>query len=205
MTNGGGLKWDERGLVPVVVQDVNTNEVLMLAYMNEKAMEMTLSTGKMHYYSRSRDKLWMKGEESGNWQEFVSLYTDCDLDALVAKVRQKGKGVACHTGERSCFFNHIMGPQMKGADILAELTAVLKDRKENPKKNSYSNLLMDDLETLCGKINEEAGELAEAAQGSEEHELVHEAADVLYHMLVLLRAKDVELEEVWERLQERRK
>jgi phosphoribosyl-ATP pyrophosphohydrolase/phosphoribosyl-AMP cyclohydrolase len=205
MTDVGGLKWDERGLVPVVVQDVNTNEILMLAYMNAEAMQKTISTGKMHYYSRSRQRLWMKGEESGNWQEFVSLYTDCDLDALVAKVRQKGDGVACHTGERSCFFNHIMGPQAKGADILAELTAVLKDRKENPKESSYTNMLMDDMETLCGKINEEAGELAEAAQGSEEHELVHEAADVLYHMLVLLRAKGVELEEVWEKLQERRK
>ena len=205
MSEVGGLKWDDRGLVPVVVQDVDTNEVLMLAYMNAEALQTTLSTGKMHYFSRSRKRLWMKGEESGNWQELVSMYTDCDLDALVAKVRQKGKGVACHTGERSCFFNHIMGSKAKGADILAELTAVLKDRKENPKESSYTNLLMDDMGTLCGKINEEAGELAEAAQGSEEHELVHEAADVLYHLLVLLRAKGVELEEVWDKLQERRK
>jgi phosphoribosyl-ATP pyrophosphohydrolase/phosphoribosyl-AMP cyclohydrolase len=205
MTNGGTLKWDERGLVPVVVQDVSTNEVLMLAYMNEEAMNKTLQTGKMHYFSRSRDRLWMKGEESGNWQEFVSIYTDCDLDALVAKVRQMGKGVACHTGKRSCFFNHIMGPDVKGADILADLSAVLKDRKENPKEGSYTNLLMEDIGMLCDKIDEEAGELAEAAQGSEEHELVHEAADVLYHMLVLLRAKGVELEDVWAKLQERRR
>jgi phosphoribosyl-ATP pyrophosphohydrolase/phosphoribosyl-AMP cyclohydrolase len=200
-----GLKWDEKGLVPVIVQDINTNEVLMLAYMDQEALERTIGTGKMHFFSRSRNKLWMKGEESGNWQEMVSLYTDCDLDAVIAKVRQKGKGVACHTGERSCFFNHLMGKQAKGADILGELSAVLKDRKENPKEGSYTNVLMEDMDLLCEKIREEAGEVAEAAKGSEEHELVHEAADVLYHLLVLLRAKGIELEEVWEKLQGRRK
>lgn len=199
------VNYDDRGLIPVIVLDVNTNEVLMLAYMNGDALQATISSGKMHYFSRSRNKLWMKGEESGNWQEVVSLHTDCDLDTIVAKVRQKGKGVACHTGSRSCFFNHLWGKKESGADILAELSAVIKDRKENPSEGSYTNLLMEDMDLLGKKVEEEANELVEAAKGSGEHELVHEAADVLYHMLVLLRAQGVELEEVWEKLQGRRK
>lgn len=199
------VNYDDRGLIPVIVQDVNTNEVLMLAYMNGDALAATISSGRMHYWSRSRGKLWMKGEESGNWQELVSLRTDCDLDAVIAKVRQKGKGVACHTGKRSCFFNHLWGKKEKGADILAELTAVIKDRKENPVESSYTNLLMEDLDLLGEKIEEEANEIVEAAKGNPDHGLVHEAADVLYHLLVLLRSKGVELEEVWEKLQERRR
>jgi phosphoribosyl-ATP pyrophosphohydrolase/phosphoribosyl-AMP cyclohydrolase len=198
------LKLDAKGLIPVVVQDVNTDEVLMLAYMNMEALAKTTQTGKMHYFSRERNTLWMKGEESGNWQEMVSLRLDCDMDAILAKVRQKGKGVACHTGERSCFFNPIGGEGKRGADILAELTSVIKDRKENPSEGSYTNLLMNDMDMLGDKVREEAGELVLAAKGSTEHELVHEAADLLYHMLVLLRAKDVELEQVWDKLDERR-
>jgi len=199
------LTFDEKGLIPVVVQDVNTNEVLMLAYMNNEALGATLRTGKMHYWSRSRNKLWQKGEESGNWQELVSLVTDCDLDALVAKVRQKGKGVACHTGSRSCFTNPLYGKYGGGADILAELTAVIRGRKESPSEGSYTNLLMTDMDLLGEKLVEEAGELVEGAKGSTRHELVHEAADLVYHMLVLLRAKDIELEKIWDKLQERRK
>jgi len=199
------LKMDDKGLIPVVVQDINSGEVLMLAYMNGEALGKTVQTGKMHYFSRERQKLWMKGEESGNWQELVSIVTDCDLDALVAKVRQKGKGFACHNGTRSCFTNPLSGGYGKGSDVLAELTAVIRDRKENSSESSYTNLLMSDMDLLGEKVQEEAGELVQAAKGSTEHELVHEAADLLYHMLVLLRAKDIELETVWEKLRERRK
>jgi len=199
------LKFDDKGLIPVVVQDINTDEVLMLAWMNTEALAKTVQTGKMHYWSRSRNKLWQKGEESGNWQEMVALNTDCDLDAIVAKVRQMGKGVACHTGQRSCFYNHLGGQKKMGADLLAELTSVIRGRMLDPDTKSYTNLLMTDMDLLGEKIQEEAQELVESAKGSTKHELVHEAADLLYHMLVLLRAKDIELEKVWDKLQERRK
>jgi phosphoribosyl-ATP pyrophosphohydrolase/phosphoribosyl-AMP cyclohydrolase len=203
MTGTEELKYDEKGLIPVIAQDINTNEVLMMAYTNKEALENTVKTGYMHYWSRSRKKLWMKGEESGNTQKIVSLYADCDLDSLLVKVEQKGP--ACHTGERSCFSNHLLGKKKRGADIMAELIEVLRDRKENPKPNSYTNLLLADLEMLWGKIREEADELCQASQGSTEHDLVHEAADVFYHTLVLLVAHNIDLEQVWEKLEQRRK
>lgn len=200
------FKLNNDGMVPVVVQDYITSEVLMVAYMNEEAYENTLRTGKMTYYSRSRNELWLKGATSGHFQYVKSLTADCDMDTILAKVSQVG--AACHTGARSCFFNEVVkkdyeenGNPLK---VFEEVFAVIKDRKVNPKEGSYTNYLFDKgIDKILKKLGEEATEIVIAAKNPNPNEIKYEISDFLYHMMVLMAEKDVTWEEITEELAKR--
>lgn len=182
------VRLGENGLVPVIVQDYKTNEVLMLAYMNEEAYNMTINTGKMTYYSRSRQKLWIKGETSGHYQYVKSLHIDCDEDTILAKVKQIG--TACHTGNRSCFYRELMACEYESNDIsyvLGKVFSTIQDRKQHPKEGSYTNYLFDKgIDKILKKCGEEATEIVIAAKNPDAEELRYEIADFLYHMMVLM-------------------
>lgn len=187
------------GLVPVVVQDYRTDEVLMVAYMNKEAFENTLLTGKMTYYSRSRNELWLKGETSGHYQYVKSLTADCDMDTILAKVSQVG--VACHTGARSCFFNEITKKDYQEPDnplmVFEEVMDVIKDRKVHPKEGSYTNYLFDKgIDKILKKLGEEATEIVIAAKNPNANEVKYEISDFLYHMMVLMVEKGVSWEDI---------
>ena len=198
------LKFDEKGLIPAVVQDAETNAVLMLAYMNEEALEETLKTGYMHYFSRSRQCLWKKGETSGNVQRLAGLSYDCDGDTILAKVYQTG--VACHTGNYSCFFNDIVDFESPAdSGILEDVYAVIKDRKENPKEGSYTNYLFEKgIDKILKKVGEEASEVIIAAKNPDNSELSGEVADLLYHLMVMLCEREMTPGEVFDELADRR-
>ena len=197
------LKFDEKGLMPVIVQDMYTSEVLMHAYTNQEAFDLMLETGRTHFWSRSREELWMKGETSGNVQDIASIQTDCDQDTLLVRVDQTG--YACHTGRPSCFAEVLYGDIKHTAAIIPELMRVIKDRKMNPVEGSYTCKLFKDEDKMLKKVIEEAGELAIATKGQNPDEIAWETADLIYHLLVLLEGKDVPLEKVFEKLSERRK
>lgn len=187
------------GLIPVVVQDYRTDEVLMVAYMNQEAFENTLLTGKMTYFSRSRNELWIKGETSGHYQYVKSLTADCDMDTILAKVSQIG--VACHTGSRSCFFNEITKKDYQEPDnplmVFEEVLDVIKDRKIHPKEGSYTNYLFDKgIDKILKKLGEEATEIVIAAKNPNANEVKYEISDFLYHMMVLMVEKDVSWEDI---------
>lgn len=193
------FKLNSDGMVPVIVQDYKTSEVLMMAYMNEEAYEATLRTGKMTYYSRSRQQLWLKGETSGHYQYVKSLSADCDMDTILAKVSQVG--VACHTGARSCFFNEIVHKDYEEAanplKVFEEVFDVIKDRKIHPKEGSYTNYLFDKgIDKILKKLGEEATEIVIAAKNPNANEVKYEISDFLYHMMVLMAEKDVTWEEI---------
>ena len=197
-------KWDDfkknsDGMVPVVVQDYRTLEVLMVAYMNEEAYNQTLALGKMTYYSRSRQELWLKGATSGHYQYVKSLTADCDMDTILAKVSQVG--AACHTGSKSCFFNEITKKDYEEADnplqVFEEVLDVIKDRKIHPKEGSYTNYLFDKgIDKILKKLGEEATEIVIAAKNPNANEVKYEISDFLYHMMVLMVEKDVSWEEI---------
>ncbi|MCH5344254.1 MAG: bifunctional phosphoribosyl-AMP cyclohydrolase/phosphoribosyl-ATP diphosphatase HisIE [Acetatifactor sp.] len=197
-------KWEDfkknsDGMVPVVVQDYRTMEVLMVAYMNEEAYENTLRTGKMTYYSRSRQKLWLKGETSGHYQYVKSLTADCDLDTILARVSQVG--AACHTGARSCFFNEITKKDYEESSnplqVFEEVFDVIKDRKVHPKEGSYTNYLFDKgIDKILKKMGEEATEIVIAAKNPNPNEIKYEISDFLYHMMVLMAEKEITWEEI---------
>ncbi len=182
------FKKNSDGHVPVVVQDYVTNEVLMVAYMNEEAYNKTIETGLMTYFSRSRNELWVKGATSGNYQYVKSLTADCDMDTILAKVAQIGN--ACHTGSYSCFFNKIVGTDYNANDPLKVFESVYKvitDRKDNPKEGSYTNYLFDKgIDKILKKIGEEATEIVIAAKNPDKEEVKYEIADFLYHVMVLM-------------------
>ncbi len=187
------------GLVPVIVQDWRTNEVLMLAYMNEESFHKTLITGKMTYYSRSRKQLWLKGETSGHFQYVKSLTADCDMDTILAKVSQVG--AACHTGSRSCFFHEIFRKEEESGSnplqVFEEVFAVIKDRKIHPKEGSYTNYLFDKgIDKILKKLGEEATEIVIAAKNPNANEVKYEISDFLYHMMVLMAEKEVTWEDI---------
>ena len=188
----------DNGLIPVVVQDYRTNEVLMVAYMNEDSYKMTIDTGKMTYYSRSRKKLWLKGETSGHFQYVKSLMIDCDNDTILAKVRQIG--AACHTGNRSCFFKELAKKDYVSTNPLTVLMDdydIIMSRKNNPKEGSYTNYLFDKgIDKILKKVGEEATEIVIAAKNPNPNEIKYEIADFLYHMMVLMAEKGVTWEEV---------
>lgn len=192
------FKKDENGLISVIVQDYRTNQVLMQAYMNEEAYYKTLETGRMTYYSRSRQELWIKGLTSGHFQYVKSLHSDCDQDALLAKVFQVGN--ACHTGAYSCFYNEIFNKKESKKnpnDILTDTMNVIMDRKANPKQGSYTNYLFDKgVDKILKKVAEEAGEIIIAAKNPDKEEIKYEIADFLYHVMVLMADKDITLDEV---------
>lgn len=205
MTSELQVKFDANGLVPVIAQDVNTNAVLMLAYMNEESLALTQQTGYMHYFSRSWGCLWKKGETSGHLQKLVSLRLDCDGDALLALVEQTGP--ACHTGSYSCFFNRLTEdePSTASSAILEQVFAVVQDRKVNPREGSYTNYLFDKgIDKILKKVGEEAAEVIIAAKNPDTAELRWEAADLLYHLLVLLCERGMKPVDVFEELAGRR-
>lgn len=182
------LKKDGNGLVPVIVQEYRTNEVLMLAYMNEEAYNKTMETGRMTYFSRSRQSLWVKGETSGHTQFVKSLRIDCDGDTILAKVKQIG--AACHTGNRSCFYRELLAGNYENNEISHVLNTVfdtIRDRKLHPKEGSYTNYLFDKgIDKILKKCGEEATEMVIAAKNPDAEELRYEIADLLYHMMVLM-------------------
>lgn len=205
------LCWEEfkknsDGMVPVIVQDYRTEAVLMLAYMNKQAYEKTLSSGKMTYWSRSRDCLWVKGETSGHFQYVKSLTADCDKDTILAKVSQVGP--ACHTGKTSCFFNTIMEKEDAAAinplKVFEDVFAVILDRKAHPKEGSYTNYLFDKgIDKILKKMGEEATEIVIAAKNPNPNEIKYEISDFLYHMMVLMAERGVTWEEITEELSKR--
>lgn len=193
------FKKNSEGMVPVIVQDYRTLEVLMMAYMNEEAYARTLRTGRMTYFSRSRNELWLKGETSGHFQYVKSLTADCDMDTILAKVSQVG--AACHTGARSCFFNRIAKKEYEEAQnplqVFEEVLNVIKDRKIHPKEGSYTNYLFDKgIDKILKKLGEEATEIVIAAKNPNPNEIKYEISDFLYHMMVLMAEKDVSWEEI---------
>ncbi len=202
-----GIKFDKAGLIPAIAQDIRTKEVLMLAYMSEESLKKTIETGLVHYHSRSRGELWLKGGSSGNVQQLQGLYYDCDKDSLLIEVNQLGP--ACHTGSYSCFFNEIPlgrecqkffdlktpcqkegnlqgGPGQKG-NICLELYALLEERKMKLPENSYSAYLFRaGLDKILQKVAEECAEVVIAAKNKRKEELVFELSDLFYHLLVLM-------------------
>ncbi|MCS7234236.1 MAG: bifunctional phosphoribosyl-AMP cyclohydrolase/phosphoribosyl-ATP diphosphatase HisIE [Synergistetes bacterium] len=199
------LKFDENGLIPVITQDYKTKEVLMLAYMNKDAFEKTLETGYVHYWSRSRKSIWKKGESSGNLQKVISIKYDCDEDALLIEVEQKG--VACHTGNYSCFYRSICQPEkLFSSTILDELYKIIENRIKDLPEGSYTaSLVKEGEDAIIRKIGEESVEVILAFKNKNKKELIAESADLLYHLLVALAFKEVKLDEVWEELEKRRK
>ena len=203
--NIDNLKFNDKGLIPCIAQDARTRKVLMLAYMNKESLALTEETGYMHYYSRSRELLWKKGETSGHVQQVVSLAYDCDGDTILAQVIQTG--AACHTGEYSRFFNELLGeqPESEGAEIIDELYDVVDDRKRNPKEGSYTNYLYDKgLDKILKKVGEEATEVVIAAKNEDKDEVVYEMGDLLYHLIVLMREKEISPSELFAELRGRR-
>jgi len=199
------VKFDERGLVPCVAQDADTGEVLTLAHANEEALRLTVETGEMHFFSRSRGKLWRKGEESGHVLKLRQLRVDCDGDAVVALVEPTGP--ACHTGERSCFYRELDAdgePEPVAHEALAALERTLRSRAAERPEGSYTVELLDDPGLIGEKVEEEAEEVARAAREESDERVAEEAADLLYHLSVLLASRELPLSAAMEVLNGRR-
>lgn len=205
-----GFAWEDLspgrdGLIPVIVQDYKTLEVLMLAYMNEEAFDTTLETGKMTYWSRSRNELWTKGMTSGHFQYVKSLDIDCDNDTVLAKVSQLG--AACHTGNRTCFYRNMVKKdyhENNPLKVFENVYEVILDRKLHPKEGSYTNYLFDKgIDKILKKIGEEATELVIAAKNPDPEEIKYELSDFLYHAMVLMAERGVTWQEITEELANR--
>lgn len=209
------LKYNREGLIPAIIED-QEGRVLMLAYMNQESLEKTLETGLTWFYSRSRKKLWQKGETSGNVQHVISIAADCDYDALLIKVKQEGLG-ACHEGYKSCFHNQVVKDSdcisakpvfdpkaVYSVQVLQQIYDIITDRQNNPKEGSYTNYLFHEgIDKILKKVGEEAAEVIIAAKNPEEYELIYEVSDLLYHLLVLLVEKGIKLDEIWQELNAR--
>ncbi|MDI6870177.1 MAG: bifunctional phosphoribosyl-AMP cyclohydrolase/phosphoribosyl-ATP diphosphatase HisIE [Bacillota bacterium] len=226
------LNFDEHGLIPAVVQEASTGEVLMVAYMNRESLQKSLATGQTWFWSRSRQELWWKGATSGHFQEVQEILADCDYDTLLVRVDQVG-GIACHEGLPSCFHHPLTEPLPEilrraearlaakpsaassephpatshtPSEVLDELCRLIEDRKAVPDPNSYTcRLLNAGVDRICRKVGEEATEVVVAAKNGSRDELTAEAADLIYHLLVLLAANDVAWENVLEELDRRRR
>jgi len=208
------LKLDERGLIPVIVQDARTRQVLMLAYMNAESLKKTLETNETWFWSRSRSSLWHKGETSGNTQRVVAVLVDCDGDALTVLVVPNGP--ACHTGAQSCFFNEIqaVGPGEDDAgqdlgnlgEVLNSLYALVESRRRERPEGAYTTYLFDQgLDKILKKVGEESAETIIAAKNDSRSALAKESSDLLYHLVVLLVERGLSLEDVRDELVRRRK
>jgi len=196
------IRFDDRGLVPAVVQDITTGQVLMVAWMNKEALQRTRETGQVHFWSRSRQEMWHKGATSGNIMHVREMRVDCDADTLLLQVDPAGP--ACHTGHRSCFFRRSgafdepsMGRDFGGRQVLRSLFATIRDRQANPQPGSYTAYLLDSGEDeILKKVGEEAIEVIIAAKGQGDERLTAEVADLFYHLLVLLAAQGLDLADV---------
>lgn len=218
MINLDNIKFDEQGLVPVIVQEEKSGTVLMLAYMNTEALQKTVETGVTWFYSRSRSRLWQKGETSGHVQKVKEIFYDCDGDTLLVKAEQTG--AACHEGTLSCFSRKLGETEQQAAKlfdpekvyggssatILQDLYGVIMDRKAHPKEGSYTNYLFDKgQDKILKKVGEEAAETIIASKNNSKEELLYEMADLWYHCLVLLGNHDITPTELFAELQKRRK
>ncbi|MCX6052983.1 MAG: bifunctional phosphoribosyl-AMP cyclohydrolase/phosphoribosyl-ATP diphosphatase HisIE [Campylobacterales bacterium] len=205
------IDWQKIDLLPVIVQDIQNNEVLMMAYMDKEALELSLTTKIAHYFSRSKQRIWKKGESSGHTQEIHSFYIDCDNDTLLIKVTQNG--VACHTGRHSCFFtelqsgNAISEVQINSEEmygVIDTLYHTIQERKlSDPESSWTAKLFAKGANTILKKVVEEAGEFCFAYKDNDEAEMVYEAADLTYHMLVALAAKNIAPDRVKQELSRR--
>ncbi len=206
------IDWKKmNNLIPVITQEVSTNEVLMLAYMDKEALDLTLSTKQAHYFSRSRQRIWKKGESSGHFQEVKNIMIDCDNDTILLKVVQTG--VACHTGRKSCFFtdlqsneiiSHVEVDTKSSYGVLSNLYHTIQERKhEDPTKSYTAKLLQGKENSMLKKIVEEAGEFTFAIKDNDKKEIVYEAADIVYHMFVALASKNIDPEQVKDELARR--
>lgn len=211
------LKFNSHGLLPAVVQEAETGEVLMLAYQNREALLKTVETGTTWFFSRSRQELWHKGATSGHYQEVQALYYDCDADTVLIKVKQLG--VACHEGYRTCFHNRVtaegvvleqdqvtVNEARRLGNILGELAEVIQQRKRDLPEGSYTTYLFQKgLDKILKKVGEEASEVIIAAKNRNRDEVVYEVSDLIYHLLVLLSEQDIELKAIGDELAGRRK
>ena len=204
------IDWNKTPLIPAIAQDAENGEMLMLAYMNEEAYNLTLSTGYAHYFSRSRQRLWKKGESSGHTQEVLDVILDCDADTVLLKIKQNG--VACHTGRRSCFFTsvsqekEILAAEVDTASVhgvVDTLYHTILERKNATETKSWTQKLLDDPTLLQSKIREEADELATAIAEESDAQVIYEAADLLYHSLVGLASRDITPDRVKQELARR--
>lgn len=193
------LKFDEKGLIPAIVTDARSNEVLTLAYMNRESLEISLEKQLTCFFSRSRNELWLKGETSGNFQHIVSITADCDYDALLVKVNKDGP--ACHTGEKSCFHNPLFGQEPFSLDGLVKL---IEGRKTEKKEGSYTTYLFEKgLDKILKKVGEEATEVIIAGKAEDKKETVYEIADLTYHVLVLMIQMGISLDDIYDELASR--
>ncbi len=196
------LKFDEKGLIPAIVQDACTKEVLTLAYMNEESLKITLAEGKTCFFSRSRNQLWRKGETSGNYQHVVSVTADCDGDALVVKVEKEGP--ACHTGAESCFFNPLHISEERSEFSLRGLYNLLLQRKEERPEGSYTTYLFEKgLDKILKKVGEECTEVIIGGKAEDKKETIYEIADLTYHVMVLMAQMGITVDEVEKELASR--
>lgn len=202
------IKYDEKGLIPAIIQDSRNNEILMMAYMNEESLAKTIESGYTWFFSRSRQQLWMKGETSGNTQKVEQILYDCDADTLLIKV--KPAGPACHTGNYSCFYRDLKGelidaPGFDDANILQELYGVILKRLEEMPEGSYTSYLFSEgIDKILKKVGEESAEVIIAAKNREKKEVVYETADLMYHLLVMMVEQGVKLQDVYAELRSRR-
>lgn len=204
------LKYDANGLIPAVLQDVQTKEVLMAAYMNAEALRLSLETGHATFWSRSRQELWEKGATSGNFMHIKEILVDCDADCLLVLVQPDGP--ACHTGNNTCFFRKIEDgkladytPIAGSRDILERLTAVTQNRKKHPKEGSYTNYLFDKgADKILKKVGEEAAEVVIAGKNKSKEEIRYETADLMYHLTVMLVDNGMTWDDIYEELEKRR-
>ena len=200
------IKFDKKGLVPAIAQDINTKKVLMLAYMNKESIAKTLEEKKACYFSRSRNELWLKGETSGNYQILKNMTYDCDGDTILLEVEQKG--VACHTGQYSCFHNNIFTSSNSSNedDIIEKLYEIIMDRKNNPKKESYTTYLFEEgIDKILKKVAEESGEVIIASKNKDKDELIYEISDLVYHVIVLMVEKGLNIQDIKKELKNRHK
>jgi len=196
------LKFDEKGLIPAIVQDHYTKQVLTLAYMNAESLAISMAEGRTCFYSRSRQELWRKGETSGNFQRIVSITADCDEDALVIEVVKAGP--ACHTGEESCFFNEVyLSDELKSFSYEA-LYELIKGRKTSPKEGSYTTYLFEKgMDKILKKVGEESTEVIIGAAKGDREETVYELGDLVYHAMVLMAEMGITVEDVTRELEKR--